>query len=337
MRGIRPFRALRCLAGAVTQAWLFLCLPLVLSAAHGAGLPACSQPYPPLSPKEFVSRDAAEAFVKHAFAGGDVSIGEAEGQAVMFVSVQGSGVPSIYVAAYAESGTAWVRTAEVAAVPPLTQWVSILGNAVVVYSGKEPQCVMMVVQPVDPPAPGKQARKPCEAIAHAKAWQSLHDDVEHLRFGYLSPGSDGSAVRNEIMALKRDAVLASIRTQSDFEPLFVARYWMAGEFGNTRTMIPALIALLTDRTRVGLTNAGDIIIPERIGSGELKSYGHGWYIEDDLFLVSGRASWLLKEITGEKRFGTVKPDSSALDVEAMQRRWANWYALHDCTGSPAAH
>ena len=58
---------------------------------------------------------------------------------------------------------------------------------------------------------------------------------------------------------------------------------------------------------VGLTNSADVIIWERIESGELKFYGHGWVIEDDLFSVAGRASWPLKELTGLS-LGSVKPN-----------------------------
>jgi len=130
---------------AVTPALLALLL-LTASPAPAAEPPACREPAHPLSPRELASPEAAEAFVKRAFAGGAVSMGEVEGQQVMFVLVHGSGVPSLYLAAYTQSGSGWVRAAEVPAVPPLVQSASVRGATVVVLSGKDPQCVMRVVQ-----------------------------------------------------------------------------------------------------------------------------------------------------------------------------------------------
>ena len=60
----------------------------------------------------------------------------------------------------------------------------------------------------------------------------------------------------------------------------------------------------------------------------MKFYGHGWVVNDDLFTVAGRASWLLRDITGEQ-FGSVKPSSTKAESFALKKQWPAW--LHAAT------
>lgn len=167
-------------------------------------------------------------------------------------------------------------------------------------------------------------RIPCDSLAKTKAWQKTHKELSDEFNRLFEP-----VKRNKIASSQKSSVLEAITSSSEFEPLFEARYWMSNSVENAKSMIPNLIELLTDSKLVGLTNSADVIIPERIQSKDLEFYGHGWTIEDDLFQVSGRASWLLKEITGEN-FGDVKPTSSISDLTKLQGQWANWYNGFDC-------
>ena len=82
--------------------------------------------------------------------------------------------------------------------------------------------------------------------------------------------------------------------------------------------------MLADTTCVGLTNSADLIIWDRIMTKELTFWGHGGGSEDDLFQVSGRASWLLKELTGQD-FGSIRINSGAIDRVKQQEMWLNWF------------
>lgn len=166
--------------------------------------------------------------------------------------------------------------------------------------------------------------KPCESLTQSKVWQKAHRGLQEEFQRLFKPDA-----QKQILSFEKGPVLGAIISNSDFDPLFKARYWMSSSLENAKGMMPALIGLLTESKLVGLTNSADVIISERIASKDLKFYGHGWVIGDDLFQVSGRASWLLKEITGED-FGYVKPNSSASDLKRLQAQWADWYGRVGC-------
>ena len=115
-------------------------------------------------------------------------------------------------------------------------------------------------------------------------------------------------------------ILDKIDNEKEYGYIFAAEYWIAF---NYKEMIPELISRLTNKKEVGLTNSADLIIQERIESGDLKFYGHGGVSFDDLFTVAGRANRLLKEITGED-FGNVSMYSTEKELKDLQSSWINW-------------
>ena len=131
----------------------------------------------------------------------------------------------------------------------------------------------------------------------------------------------GGVAREAILAWDQDYVIEQITRGDDYRVLRNIRFWCAY---NGRTIIPPLIDLLTDPTVVGLRNSADLIIFERIESGDLKFYGHGRIVEDDIFSIAGRASWYLNSIAG-KKFGHVGVDPQAEDLIAVQSKWETWW------------
>jgi len=85
---------------------------------------------------------------------------------------------------------------------------------------------------------------------------------------------------------------------------------------------PYLIARLSDKRKIGLTNSADLIIWDRIGTGDLRFYGHGGSTEtnEDLFTVAGRASTALNEITGEE-FALVHADLTEKQAAEFKQLW----------------
>lgn len=69
---------------------------------------------------------------------------------------------------------------------------------------------------------------------------------------------------------------------------------------NYREVFPHLISRLAIKQKIGLVNTADLIIWDRIETGDLEFYGHGGSIDEDLFTIAGRASWILNDITGEE-------------------------------------
>ena len=122
------------------------------------------------------------------------------------------------------------------------------------------------------------------------------------------------------LAWTKAEVLHRIKADPDYDQLRLAEYWCVN---NRAQIIPDLIELLNDRSEPGLTNSADLIIPERLNTGEIKFYGHGGIVNDDLFTVAGRASWLLKEITGRQMDDVhMNPDPAVL--ESLHTQWSAW-------------
>jgi hypothetical protein len=120
-----------------------------------------------------------------------------------------------------------------------------------------------------------------------------------------------------------DNILDSLLTSPNYH--FVRLAEVYGYFYPDE-MIEKLIPLLTDTTYVGLTNSADLIISDRINSGDLQFYGHGGVVADDLFIVSGRANHLLHEITGST-FGQVKMNPKKHYLERLECRWRTYKTL----------
>lgn len=132
--------------------------------------------------------------------------------------------------------------------------------------------------------------------------------------------SEFERLKINTILVKPDQVLAQIDADKEYSHIFNAEYWMAY---NYEAMIPELIKRITNKTEIGLVNTADLIIWERIDSGDLKFYGHGGVAFDDLFTIAGRANHLLTNITGED-FGRVSMYSTDAELKKLQNRWAYW-------------
>jgi hypothetical protein len=93
---------------------------------------------------------------------------------------------------------------------------------------------------------------------------------------------------------------------------------------NYKTGIQELIKRITNNKEVGLVGSVNLIIDGRVESGDMP-LETGDVIFDDLFRVSGRANYLLKEITGED-FGSAGMYASEIELIKLQRKWIKWYS-----------
>lgn len=120
-------------------------------------------------------------------------------------------------------------------------------------------------------------------------------------------------------SFKLHNALALIDTATDLS--FVsAKSWCIKNYDQA---FPYLIARLTDKRKIGLKNTADLIIWDRIGSGDLKFYGHGGIITEDIFTVAGRASWILNQLTGEE-FAIVHGDLTQKQAEKFKTLWIEY-------------
>lgn len=114
--------------------------------------------------------------------------------------------------------------------------------------------------------------------------------------------------------------LGIIDTARNFETICSAKSWC---LKNYQTVFPYLVTRLSIKQKVGLENTADLIIWERNGTGELEFYGHGGAIEEDIFTIAGRASWILNEMTGE-RFAVVHGNMSEIQALEFKKLWTSY-------------
>jgi hypothetical protein len=117
-----------------------------------------------------------------------------------------------------------------------------------------------------------------------------------------------------------DGVLWSIDSVSCFVNLRNAKSWC---IKNYDIAFPYLILRLTVKKKVGLKCIFDLIIDCRLSSGDLNDYGHGGVIQEDIFTIAGRASWILNEITGED-FAVIRCDMSKKESESYKNKWIEY-------------
>ncbi|WP_316635814.1 hypothetical protein [uncultured Flavobacterium sp.] len=117
-----------------------------------------------------------------------------------------------------------------------------------------------------------------------------------------------------------ETILNNIDNTKEFADLWKAEFWIAFHY---HEIIPQLIYRVTNKKEIGLVNSADLIILDRIENGDLRSYGHGFIVDDDLFTIAGRANRLLTIISGEK-MGSVSMKSTPEDLAKLQKKWIDW-------------
>src|SRR3954470_20283463 len=83
-------------------------------------------------------------------------------------------------------------------------------------------------------------------------------------------------------------------------------------------LVGLLVPALTEVRRIDLRDTADLIIPYRNDKGDLKQYGHGLVVKQDLFTAGGRAAWAISRL-----LDTDLPELNAgLTAEEWARRAA---------------
>ena len=128
----------------------------------------------------------------------------------------------------------------------------------------------------------------------------------------------------DTLGFSLNKVLALLDSAKNFWDLCAAKTWC---FAHPYEVFPHLICRLSNKTKVGLTNTADLIIWDRIQTGELKFYGHGGGMQEDIFTVAGRASWILNWMTGEE-FASVGIEMTPIMAIKYQADWVRYIQLN---------
>ncbi len=147
--------------------------------------------------------------------------------------------------------------------------------------------------------------------------KELADLIKIRKDGYYRIfKNDTSKVKN----YSKEFIFSKIDKSKNYDYIVEAEYWLAFHY---REGIPELIKRITNDKFIGLKNYQDLIIMERVNNGDMNIDGHGSMVADDLFKISGRANYLLKELTGEN-FGDVKMKSTEKELQELQKKWVKW-------------
>lgn len=128
----------------------------------------------------------------------------------------------------------------------------------------------------------------------------------------------------DTLGFSLNKVLAVLDSAKNFWDLCAAKTWC---FVHPYEVFPHLICRLSNKTKVGLTNTADLIIWDRIQTSELKFYGHGGGMQEDIFTVAGRASWILNWMTGED-FASVGIELTPSMASKYQADWVRYIQLN---------
>ena len=150
----------------------------------------------------------------------------------------------------------------------------------------------------------------------SKEYKEAHERLEHDFWWLYEPEE-----KKQILSQSKESLMRALESDKDFWKVAKARYWC---MKNAPEVISDLIKLVEKPKVIGLEGYFDLIIWERVQSKDLPFYGHGWVVPDDLFTVAGRASWILREITGQK-FNAVSMKSTPAELKRLSEVWAAWY------------
>lgn len=114
--------------------------------------------------------------------------------------------------------------------------------------------------------------------------------------------------------------LANIDTATFLWDLAKSKSWCLKNYDQA---FHYLVARLTTKTKVGLNGTADLIIWDRLGTGDLQFQGHGGVITEDIFTIAGRASWILNELTGEN-FAVVHGATTKEELVSFKQRWTEY-------------
>ncbi len=131
------------------------------------------------------------------------------------------------------------------------------------------------------------------------------------RLDFYSPYSD---------TFNLSTALGYIDTAKNFDKVCKAKSWC---IDNYEICFPYLISRLAKKKKVDLINTADLIIGDRMGTGDLAFYGHGGGMEEDIFTIAGRASWILNDLTGEE-FAIVHGRLTKTEAENFKSLWVEY-------------
>ncbi len=151
-----------------------------------------------------------------------------------------------------------------------------------------------------------------EKLIKPEKWLEMDKQRAESNFFYFTPYYSAS--------MDLTTALSFIDSAKQFNQVLEGISWCIYHYDET---FPFLVARLSNKTKIGLKNTADLIILGRMDTGDLRFYGHGGVIREDLFTIAGRASAALNQITGES-FAVVNPDLTKEAALNFKQLWLEY-------------
>src|SRR5262249_54948361 len=129
---------------------------------------------------------------------------------------------------------------------------------------------------------------------------------------------------NEARQLSSEKILEKNRSAASWTDAFLVMV-AATSRKDDRQLLLGLVSQITDSTTIKLSSTSRLIIWERISNGDILFEGKGYQADDDLFALSGRANWILRNLT-KKNFGLVRMASPNDELGELHKKWLRFLA-----------
>jgi len=128
---------------------------------------------------------------------------------------------------------------------------------------------------------------------------------------------------DEAQKLTPTELLSKNVSDNSWSAVFLTLNASINNYKTDKVYLKALANQVSDRTETKLEGTSRLIIWDRIITKDIIFEGKGLIIDNDLYLVAGRANQILQNLT-EKDFGTVTISSTEKELETLKKNWLNF-------------
>jgi hypothetical protein len=95
------------------------------------------------------------------------------------------------------------------------------------------------------------------------------------------------------------------------------------QYKDDKSFLSELVKQISNNNETSLDLTSRLIIWERITKGDILFEGKGMQIDDDLFKISGRANFILRNLTANN-YGLISVKNSQIDSDVLQQKWTSY-------------
>lgn len=128
---------------------------------------------------------------------------------------------------------------------------------------------------------------------------------------------------NEAQKLSPEQLLEKNKNAAYWSEVFLTMNASVNNYENDKEYLKNLARQITDTKETKIKGTSRLIIWDRIVSGDIIFEGKGLVVENDLFLINGRANQVLQSVT-RKNFGFVTSSSTEKELESLREKWLDY-------------